>query len=77
MRRNGAWSDTVQDSVAGFLFPPENADIAAQKITELVKNIDLWQEMSKASVERARKYFSLEKMTEKYCHFYNKILKSD
>jgi len=60
----GGIPEMIANGENGFLVPPRNPDMLAEKIIELLQNPVLAQKFSRASLEKIKE-FSLEKMVEK------------
>ncbi len=63
--------DTVEDGYNGFIVPPNNADIVAEKLKLLIDNSELRIEMGKNARSYAEKYFSIENVIQKHLEIYN------
>jgi glycosyltransferase involved in cell wall biosynthesis len=58
----GGVSELVQDGLTGYLVPPGNAHLLAEKILYLLNNPELSCQFGKLGLKRVEKYFSLERM---------------
>ena len=63
--------DTVIDGVNGFLIPVKNAQVLAEKISFLVDNAELRQQMGKAARKYAEEYFSIEYVVNAHLKLYD------
>jgi glycosyltransferase involved in cell wall biosynthesis len=55
---HGGSVEIVEDSVTGYLVPPNRADLLAEKMLLLAKHSDLRQKMGEQGRKRARALFS-------------------
>lgn len=65
--------DVVDDGINGFLVPPRDSELLAQKLRLLIENEDMRVSMGKASREKAEREFDLEKVMEKHLEIYDKL----
>jgi glycosyltransferase involved in cell wall biosynthesis len=72
----GGIPETVVHGLTGFLLPPGDAEMLADKIILLLSDQALLQKMSKASEERA-KLFDVNTGAEKTIEVYSQLLKND
>jgi glycosyltransferase involved in cell wall biosynthesis len=63
--------DCVDDGLNGFLVPPGDSNILAEKMFELLENPGLRQKMGRASRIKAENEFSLDLIIEKTFELYN------
>lgn len=63
--RAGGIVESVEDGVTGMLNKPGSTEEMGNAILRLIEDKDLRREMGKAGRERARKYFSADRITEK------------
>ena len=63
--------DTVENGYNGFIVPPNNSDIIAEKLKLLIDNSELRREMGKNARTYAEKYFSIENVIQKHLEIYN------
>jgi len=69
----GGTREAVVNSDTGFLVPSEDVEKLSTAIAKLIKDKTLRKRMGLKGRERVRKYFSIEKMVEKYKLTYEKI----
>ena len=62
--------DTVEDGYNGFVIPPKNSDILAEKIKLLIDDSELRKQMGKNARAYAEKYFSIENVIQKHLEIY-------
>ena len=62
-----------QDGVTGFNVPVKDASALAEKITLLLRDRELREQMSAACVERFNRFFSLDKMIESTYQIYRQM----
>ncbi|MFZ5994982.1 MAG: glycosyltransferase family 4 protein [Thermodesulfobacteriota bacterium] len=70
--RIGALPEIVEDGVTGLLFEPGNAEDLAGKIDYLWKRPDLYREMGRAGLEKAKREYSEERYYERLMGIYEK-----
>lgn len=63
--------DTVVDGYNGFIIPPKNPSILAEKIELLVNNTEQRREMGRNARRYAEDYFSIENVTEQHLKIYD------
>ena len=66
--------DTVIDGENGFLIPIRNAELLAEKISILVENSELRQNMGWAARLYAEKYFNINEVINKHLEIYNEFI---
>jgi len=66
----GGIPEIVKDGECGFLVPPGEPQVLAEKINYLLKNNRLSAEMRKKGRKRVEALFSLERMITKLEHLY-------
>lgn len=71
----GGVSDVVQDGVNGYLLSSGDLIGFKAKLRELVENTDLRNQMGKASLELAEKFFSIDTMVSKYENIFMGVLR--
>ena len=64
----------VKNGIDGFVIPPNDPEILAKKLLELVLNKTLRSDMSLAGFERAKKEFDLNDIVDSLINMYQKIL---
>lgn len=72
----GGIPEVIGDGQTGFLVPPKNPDLLAEKITFLIRDRALRSRFGHSGRARVQKEFSLQNMVEEYQllydHFFNK-----
>jgi glycosyltransferase involved in cell wall biosynthesis len=66
----GGIQEVIVDGVTGFLVPPSDSGLLAQRILELLKNEKLRLEMGKNGRKRAESMFSRDKMVKRTADLY-------
>lgn len=66
--------DTVIDGYNGFIIPPKNPNILAEKIKILVADNELRKLMGKNARAYAEKYFSIENVKKQHLDIYNSFI---
>ena len=66
--------DTVDDGINGFLIPTKDVDALIDKLTLLIDDANLRQEMGKAARDKAEREFSLDVVIEKHLSIYNELI---
>jgi glycosyltransferase involved in cell wall biosynthesis len=72
--RVGSISEVVEEGVNGFLIEPGDHEALAQRIVLLAKNQKLRQLMSKANIEKIRKFYSLENAMKNLNEIYSRVI---
>lgn len=67
-------TDAVEHGVTGLLFPLSNPPAAAAAILSIHRSRDLFEQISAAAFDRARKEFSTEQMTRRTSELYARLL---
>lgn len=67
-------SEIVEDGITGFLVPPSNPTILAEKISLLLKDVQLRKKMGAAGKSRAEALFDIKKLTKRLEEEYLKAL---
>ncbi len=57
----GAIAETVHDGVTGFVVPVGDADALADRIAEVLRDHDLWKQMSDQTLARYEAHFTMER----------------
>ena len=68
--RVGGNPEAVEDNVTGYLVPPRNPDVLAEKVIFLLRSESLRLEMGSAGRKRVLREFGVEGMVEKYEQLY-------
>ena len=71
--RVGGTPEVVQDGVSGFLTAPDQPDLMAQHLLQLLNNPALRQTMGNAGHNHVREHFSFESQTEEYMKLYESL----
>jgi len=67
--------EIVQDNVDGYVIDPNNENLWAEKIIELIKNPELSREIGSNGKEKAFKSYSIEKMITGIEKMYASVMK--
>jgi glycosyltransferase involved in cell wall biosynthesis len=67
----GGVPEVLEDGVTGFLVPPRDDKALAERITRLLKDQGLRQQMGAAALARARELFTVERMVEETAAAYD------
>ncbi|MFH1997666.1 MAG: glycosyltransferase family 4 protein [Patescibacteria group bacterium] len=70
----GGPSEVVVDKETGYLIDPNNTELMAKKIIDLLKNLEKANVFGRAGHNRAEEKFSLNKQIEKILKWYNKYV---
>ncbi len=70
----GGIPDQVFDGENGFLVAPGEVEPMAERITRLLRNAELRQQMGKRGLQRTRAEFGLNTMVENYLKLYESVL---
>ena len=73
----GGTGEIVEENKTGFLIKPKDVNGLVERIMQLLDDVELRKNMGQASVERIRKYFSLEYSTQQYIDLYKSIEKNE
>ena len=66
--------DTVEDGYNGFIIPPHDSEMLAEKIRLLVDDADLRRQMGKNARAYAEKYFSIENVVKRHLAIYDSFV---
>ena len=69
----GGNPEIVKDNETGFLVPPKNPKLLAEKIITLLSDQKLANGMAEKGRKRAKEYFSIEKMVRSYEQLYDAL----
>ena len=69
----GGIPEVMQNEVTGYLVPPKNPQILADKILQLLLNPQLAADFGKAGRKRVEEAFSLEHMIQEYQSLYEEL----
>jgi D-inositol-3-phosphate glycosyltransferase len=72
--RVGGIPELIEDEQTGFLIPPRNEDILAEKIERLLQDPDGGREIGYQAAQRVRDLFTWEKVTDRLIRVYRKVL---
>lgn len=75
--RGGGTNEVVMDNYNGFLIDPDNPDQLSEKISMLIDNKNLIDELGNNGKKMAEEMFKLEIMTQRYFSLYNEVLKNN
>jgi glycosyltransferase involved in cell wall biosynthesis len=67
----GSNPESVIDGVTGILVPPKDPESLAKAIFELMESPEKSRMMGEMGKQRAKEYFSIEKMVHEYEEFYD------
>jgi glycosyltransferase involved in cell wall biosynthesis len=67
-------ADIITDGVDGFLIKNRNIEVFANKVCQLIENLDLRIKMGKAGIKSSKKY-SVKRIMPQWDHFFNQLLK--
>ncbi|MDJ1496017.1 glycosyltransferase family 1 protein [Cytophagaceae bacterium DM2B3-1] len=65
---------SVADGETGFLVPPNDPDALAEKMSQLICDPELLQQMKKNAIERVNTLFTWAKVAEEVSDLYNKVI---
>lgn len=66
--------DTVDEDVNGFLIPPKNSRVLAERLKVLIDDRELRLRMGRASREKAECEFSIENVVRKHLELYDSLI---
>lgn len=69
--------DVVEDQKTGLLVSPDDLEEIAEAITQLADSPTLRKEMGLAGYQKCLKYYTVEKMVDKYESLYSRILEKN
>ncbi len=69
----GGISEVVRDDINGTLVPPQNADLLAEAITNILEHPQKADDMGKSARKLIVDHYSLDKITDSYAALYNVI----
>ena len=67
-------SEIVLNGITGFLVPPSNSVVLAEKIIELIDNPGLAEKMGMAGRKRVEELFNIKKVTKQIENIYDEVL---
>ena len=70
--RVGGNLEAVVDGVTGWLVPPQNPKVMAEKIVDLLKDPHKARSWGEKGKERVKRFFTVEQMVEKHLALYAK-----
>lgn len=73
--RVGGNSEAVLDGVSGWLVPPRNPEIMAEKVIDLLKDPDKSKKWGEVGRRRVKDLFSVEKMVQNHLRLYEETLR--
>ena len=62
---SGGIPDAIENDKSGFLVPPDNEEVLAEKILNLFRNPDMGTNIGKYGRQRVEQYFTWQKITQK------------
>jgi glycosyltransferase involved in cell wall biosynthesis len=72
----GGIPEQIDNGNTGFLTPPGNPDVMADRIKELLENVELRQLMGQNAAEDAVRRFDIKRMAREYLDWYQEILET-
>lgn len=72
----GGIPEQIEDGKTGFLVPPGNGKLMADRIASLLKNDNLRKKMSEKASESAHNRFGLNRQVNEYLDFYEHMIES-
>lgn len=72
--RGGGIVEVIEEGEDGYLFPPGEHDLMAQKAIELLRDPEKFRQMKQKCRENAQTKFNEEAMVLQYLNYYQKIL---
>ncbi len=72
--KGGGTNELVLDRESGFLITPQSPKELSEKILNLLENYGKRQKMGKAGVKRIKNEFCLDRMTDQFVKYYNKMV---
>ncbi|MBU0706502.1 glycosyltransferase family 4 protein [Patescibacteria group bacterium] len=70
---NGGIPDIIKDGVTGYLVPPANSQIIADRIATILTNPDQKRDIEKAALATVKANFTAQKMADKTLAVYQKV----
>lgn len=70
----GGNSEAVADGITGWLVPPKEPELMAEKILDVLRDPEKANQMGKEGQDRVRKLFSVDTMVRKHLNLYRSIL---
>ncbi len=70
-----AFNEIIEDGINGFLIPPFNVNLMAEKIDEMLTNPQLMSNMGEHGYRSFRNYFLLSECSKNTLEFYNSIMR--
>jgi glycosyltransferase involved in cell wall biosynthesis len=70
----GGTSEVVSDERTGFLVPPNQPEVLASKIKQLLENRTLRAQLGEAGLKVVRERFEVGRITDQYESIYQSIL---
>lgn len=64
----------VDDGVNGFLVPPQNTTLLAERLRELIENPDLRSQFGKAGRKKVLNEFTIDKVVQETMTIYRSLL---
>lgn len=71
----GGIPEQIVEEVTGFLVPPGDARAMAERVLDLLEDVEFRSQMGHEAAKDAARRFSLERMVRDYLAFYGEILK--
>jgi len=69
----GGMAEIITDGENGFLVPPEQVEMLAEKMIQLIENQETRQNLANCAAERVRKNFDETAILQQYTDFYKNI----
>ncbi|GAB4207403.1 MAG: colanic acid biosynthesis glycosyltransferase WcaL [Coleofasciculaceae cyanobacterium] len=74
---HGGIPELVEDGISGFLVPERDADAIAEKLTYLIENRDIWQQIGYAGRARVEQKYDMNKLNDELVEIYQQLLNSE
>ncbi|MDF1561318.1 MAG: glycosyltransferase [Bacteroidales bacterium] len=69
----GGTPELVMDGITGFLVPPKNPEVMAERMEKLIDENNLRKEMGEAGKEHIKTRFSIDRMAGRYLDLYKEV----
>ena len=70
-------AELIDDGVTGMFVPPRNSEEISRRVTDMLDDADMRENLGTAASEYARKEFALENMVAKFEKLYDDLLSPD
>jgi len=75
--RQRGLTEIVQDGKIDFLIPPDNPQVLAEKLLEVLTNQTLVEQLGASGRQRAIKHFTETRFVDQFIHLYKTVLDVD